>query len=99
TKLIRDRKVDLVHARSRAPAWSALLSARRTGKPFVTTYHGAYGGGGPVQGLFKNGIGGGGRVIAQLRHTPAVVEGRRARAQARIPRLLHGADATRLVAP
>lgn len=32
--------VDLLHARSRMPAWSALLAVRRTGTPFVTTYHG-----------------------------------------------------------
>ena len=42
-RLIERESVDLVHARSRAPAWSALLAARRTGRPFVTTYHGAYG--------------------------------------------------------
>jgi glycosyltransferase involved in cell wall biosynthesis len=41
--LIRDHKVSLVHARSRAPAWSAWLACERTGVPFVTTYHGAYG--------------------------------------------------------
>jgi glycosyltransferase involved in cell wall biosynthesis len=35
-------KVDIVHARSRAPAWSALAAARIMGKPFVTTYHGTY---------------------------------------------------------
>ena len=40
--VIRRDGVDLVHARSRAPAWSALIAARRTGVPFVTTYHGAY---------------------------------------------------------
>jgi glycosyltransferase involved in cell wall biosynthesis len=40
--LIRDQKVSLVHARSRAPAWSAWLACRRTGVPFVTTYHGTY---------------------------------------------------------
>ena len=40
--VIRDRKVSLVHARSRAPAWSAWLACRRTGVPFVTTYHGTY---------------------------------------------------------
>ncbi len=34
--------VDIVHARSRAPAWSAWLATRRTGAHFVTTYHGAY---------------------------------------------------------
>lgn len=41
-KLIVQEKVDIVHARSRAPAWSALLAARRTKTPFVTTYHGIY---------------------------------------------------------
>lgn len=41
--LIRTEKVDLVHARSRAPAWSAWIAARRTGKPFVTTFHSPYG--------------------------------------------------------
>src|SRR3989304_300328 len=48
-RLIEKPGVDLVHARSRAPAWSALLAARRTGRPFVTTYHGAYGRPGPVK--------------------------------------------------
>jgi len=41
-RLIRAERVDIVHARSRAPAWSARIAARRTGAKFVTTYHGAY---------------------------------------------------------
>src|SRR5690606_28810110 len=41
-RLIRAEGVSLVHARSRAPALSAWLAARRTGIPFVTTYHGVY---------------------------------------------------------
>lgn len=41
-RLVRERRIDLVHARSRAPGWSALWAARKTGVPFVTTYHGAY---------------------------------------------------------
>lgn len=41
-RLIRREQVDLIHARSRAPAWSALWAARLTGTPFVTTYHGAH---------------------------------------------------------
>ena len=40
--LIRAERVQLVHARSRAPAWSALIAARRTGARFVTTYHAPY---------------------------------------------------------
>jgi glycosyltransferase involved in cell wall biosynthesis len=41
--LIRAERVDIVHARSRRPAWSAWLAARRTGAHFVTTYHAPYG--------------------------------------------------------
>ena len=40
--LIRKEKVSLVHARSRAPAFSALWAAQATGTPFVATYHGIY---------------------------------------------------------
>lgn len=41
--IIRAERVNIVHARSRAPAWSAWLAARRTGVHFVTTYHAPYG--------------------------------------------------------
>lgn len=41
-RLIRRQGINIVHARSRAPAWSALLAARLAGVPFVTTYHGTY---------------------------------------------------------
>lgn len=40
--LIRREKVSLVHARSRAPAFSALWAAQATKTPFVATYHGVY---------------------------------------------------------
>lgn len=40
--IIRDHQVDLVHARSRAPAWSARAAARRTRRALVTTFHGTY---------------------------------------------------------
>lgn len=42
-ELIRRLNVDIVHARSRAPAWSARYAAKRTGRHFVTTFHNAYG--------------------------------------------------------
>ena len=41
-KIIRENKVDIVHARSRAPAWSAFYAAKRVGAHFVTTFHGTY---------------------------------------------------------
>jgi lipopolysaccharide heptosyltransferase II len=41
-EIIRKEYVDIVHARSRVPAWLAWLAARKTGVPFVTTCHGYY---------------------------------------------------------
>ncbi|MDD9990840.1 MAG: glycosyltransferase family 4 protein [Rhodospirillales bacterium] len=41
-RLIAEEDVDLVHARSRWPAWLAYYAARRAGRPFITTFHGAY---------------------------------------------------------
>ncbi len=41
-RLIRRFGIDIVHARSRAPAWSAWSAARATGRHFVTTFHNAY---------------------------------------------------------
>lgn len=43
-QILKAEKVDLVHARSRAPAWVALAACRLTGTGFMTTYHGAYSG-------------------------------------------------------
>ncbi len=50
-EIISDEKISLVHARSRAPAWSAHAAAQKANVPFVTTFHGYYGTG--VFGLKK----------------------------------------------
>jgi len=34
--------ISIVHARSRAPAWSCLLATKLTNRKFVTTFHGTY---------------------------------------------------------
>ena len=34
--------ISIVHARSRAPAWSCLLATKITNRKFVTTFHGTY---------------------------------------------------------
>ena len=34
--------ISIVHARSRAPAWSCLIATKITGRRFVTTFHGTY---------------------------------------------------------
>jgi len=43
-QLVEQENISLIHARSRAPGWSAYRAAQLTNKPFVTTYHGAYSG-------------------------------------------------------
>ncbi len=63
-QIIEQRRVDIVHARSRAPAWSAWKAARRTGRPFVTTYHGAYNAGNPLKRWYNSIMVRGDRVIA-----------------------------------
>ncbi len=67
--LIRERKIALVHARSRAPAWSALLAARQTRIPFVTTHHGIYSAGSPWKRLYNSVMVRGDAVIANSRWT------------------------------
>jgi glycosyltransferase involved in cell wall biosynthesis len=42
SKIIKKYKINIIHARSRAPAWSAYFAAKKMGIPFVTTFHGTY---------------------------------------------------------
>jgi glycosyltransferase involved in cell wall biosynthesis len=62
--LIEEHGIDLVHARSRAPAWSAWVASRRTGRHFVTTFHNAYGDGTRLRRWYNSVMARGERVIA-----------------------------------
>ena len=48
-RLIKKYEIDVIHARSRAPAWSAWLATQGTACKFMTTFHGTYG----LKGRFK----------------------------------------------
>jgi glycosyltransferase involved in cell wall biosynthesis len=63
-RLIRQLGVDIVHARSRAPAWSAGAAARATGRRFVTTFHNAYGARTALKRRYNSVMARGDRVIA-----------------------------------
>ena len=63
-RLVIERQVDILHARSRAPAWSAYLTARRLGCHFVTTFHGTYGHANALKRLYNAVMTKGERVIA-----------------------------------
>lgn len=63
-KLIREQNVDIVHVRSRAPAWSAYFACQRTGTAFITTFHGTYGAKGGLKRAYNAVMAKGERIIA-----------------------------------
>jgi glycosyltransferase involved in cell wall biosynthesis len=91
-QLIETRSVNLVHARSRAPAWSAFLAARRTRRPFVTTYHGAYASPGPFKNFYNSVMARGDRVIANSRYTADLIVARHRVPKDRLRVIYRGVD-------
>lgn len=90
--LIRQRSVGIIHARSRAPAWSALIAARRTGIPFVTTYHGAYGGTSGLKNAYNGVMARGDAVIANSAYTAKLITERHAPPAGRVRIIHRGVD-------
>jgi len=62
--LVERLGIDILHARSRAPAWSGWSAAQRSGAHFVTTFHNAYGGGSRLKLWYNSVMARGERVIA-----------------------------------
>ncbi|WP_428375961.1 glycosyltransferase family 4 protein [Lichenicoccus sp.] len=91
-RLIRREHVDLVHARSRAPAWSAWLAARRTRTAFVTTWHGAYSENLPFKKRYNAIMARGERVIAISRFVAARLQADYAVGPDRLRIIPRGAD-------
>jgi glycosyltransferase involved in cell wall biosynthesis len=74
--IVRRERVDILHARSRAPAWSALGAARSTGVPLVTTYHSEYSERGRIKRLYNSVMVRGEKVIAVSDHMAALIAAR-----------------------
>ena len=94
-QLIRDEGIDLIHARSRAPAWSALRAARKTGIPFVTTYHGAYNAKSGLKRFYNSVMARGDRVIANSQFIGAHVRSEHGVPESRITVIPRGVDVER----
>ncbi len=92
-RLIRREGVTLVHARSRAPAWSALWAARRTKVPFVTTWHGVYGEDFPGKRLYNGVMARGDRVIAISHFVASSLQARHRVDAERLRVIYRGVDA------
>ncbi|WP_430514065.1 glycosyltransferase [Pannonibacter phragmitetus] len=84
--------ISLIHARSRAPAWSALMAARGLGLPFVTTYHGIYKQKGALKSWYNSVMARGDCVIANSRYTADLIAARHAFARGRITVIYRGSD-------
>jgi glycosyltransferase involved in cell wall biosynthesis len=93
-RMIEREGVDLVHARSRAPAWSAKLAARRAGVPFVTTFHGAYNEKTRLKRAYNAVMAAGDTVIANSHYTKRLVEERYQTPPERIRVIYRGVDGT-----
>ncbi len=59
-----EHNVDILHARSRMPAWITWLAARKRSMPFVTTFHGRYSDANPLKKIYNSVMSRGDRVIA-----------------------------------
>ncbi len=93
--VIRRENVTLVHARSRAPALSALEAARAMGVPFVATYHGVYGAGSPLKRWYNGVMTRGDLVIANSDYTRDHVLAEHPAATGKIVTIPRGVDLQR----
>ncbi|HVB89604.1 MAG TPA: glycosyltransferase [Beijerinckiaceae bacterium] len=91
-RLLAEEKVDLVHARSRAPAWVAFGAATKTRTPWVTTYHGAYGGRSSFKTLYNSVMARGDAVIANSEWTASLIADRHPGAEPRVCVIHRGVD-------
>jgi glycosyltransferase involved in cell wall biosynthesis len=91
-ELIGAERVAIVHARSRAPAWSAWLACRRAGAHFVTTYHGAYDEDLPFKRRYNAVMAKGERVIAASRFIADLIIARHETDPAHVRLIPRGVD-------
>ncbi len=62
--IIKKHHIDVIHARSRAPAWSAYMAAKMAGIPLITTFHGTYNFSNKIKRWYNSVMARGDRVIA-----------------------------------
>ena len=91
-RLIIAERVDIVHARSRAPAWVALMACRIARTPFVTTFHGAYAGRSALKLRYNSVMARGDVVIANSDYTAGLVARLYPWARARLRVIHRGTD-------
>ncbi len=94
-RIVAEENVTLLHARSRAPAWSTYFAAQRTGLPFVTTYHGAYSEKNSLKKRYNEVMAKGDIVIANSKYTSELVQSRYGTPENRLHVIYRGLDPER----
>jgi glycosyltransferase involved in cell wall biosynthesis len=94
-RLIAEERVDIVHARSRAPAWVALAAKRFAPRPFVTTFHGAYSGRSALKLRYNSVMARGDVVIANSHYTADMISRLYPFAREKIAVIHRGSDFTK----
>lgn len=91
-QLARAEGADILHARSRAPAWSALGAARLTGVPFVTTAAGIHSGTSAPKRFYNSVMARGDLVIANSGFTAAHIARQHGAPKGRLVVIPRGVD-------
>ncbi|WP_026942810.1 glycosyltransferase family 4 protein [Hellea balneolensis] len=93
--IIHEHKIDIVHARSRAPAWPAYHAARIEGAPFLTTYHGIYNSRSALKTYYNSVMARGEHIIANSEFTKAYIIKTHGTEESRITAIPRGVDMDR----
>ena len=94
-RLIHHVGANVVHARSRAPAWPAKRAAVAERTPFVTTYHGIYNEGFPGKRRYNSIMASGDLIIANSQYTADHIQATHGTRESRIRVVPRGVDMAR----
>lgn len=90
--LIEEYDVDIVHARSRAPAYSCYMACKKTKSHFVTTFHAAYNISGRLKRKYNSIMAKGERVIAISDHVKKYITDNYNIDASKITKVIRGTD-------
>ena len=92
TQILKMEQVNLIHARSRAPAWASYYAARRVGIKFVTTYHSSYAASSPIKLQYNSIMASGDMIIANSHYMARRIKELYPAAQDRVTVIPRGID-------
>lgn len=94
-RIAEEQNIDILHARSRAPAWSSLWAAQKIGKPYLATYHSKVHDNPKLKILYNSVMTRGVRVIANSEFTAARIRAVHKIASEKIAIIPRGCDPAR----